>query len=347
MKKTISTSIVGLQYYGITVEIIGRINEGEKISLKEEPENPHDKNAVAVYIGSVKIGHIRASEAKQVCTAIKAHTTITVQPCDKSILRGSTYFSANVVIEKNIPHLSHPIIAKPNTAGIYRIYSASTGSFYIGQSIDVNNRIKQHWDSLRLGVHTNSALQQLWTQYGESEFIADVVATAPDDLGSADRQFWLADSEVFYISQGKKYGECLNKYSGGLVLTQELRNLEDESDRHNRLINNDAIRKRRQEVKQELSTITSELNRLEADYQSATADIIRLKDIFRNKTGLRSWYYGGMRKWEKESNERQLSSQQLFASNMRAKIETLEKKYSRLIVELNDLNPKGFKIERN
>ncbi len=345
MKKKISTSVVGLQHHGVTVQVVERIKEGAHLSLKAEPDNTHDKYAVAVYVQNIKIGYIRAREARQVSGAIKAKATVTLMHCSDDTPSRVGYFSAKVIVESDIK-TSPPQIAAPKTAGIYRIYSTNTGEFYIGQSVDVSARIREHWGELALGIHPNSALQELWADYGESNFMADLVAAAPEGLSSIDRQRWLADSEEYYISQGKKYGECLNKYPGGLVLTQELRDLEDEQERRGRLLGNDAIRARHQEVKQELSIIADKLEKLTDAYQTSLAHISRINNIITNKTGLRSIFYGRMESWEKKSNERELSSQQFFSSRMRAEIEELNKKQTDLISELGTLKPKSFKIQR-
>ena len=46
------------------------------------------------------------------------------------------------------------------TAGIYRIECLRNGRYYIGSSENVRNRIKQHSYLLERGKHTNSRLQE-------------------------------------------------------------------------------------------------------------------------------------------------------------------------------------------
>lgn len=343
MKKKIHTSIVGLNYYEATSEIFIKINEGVEITLKPEPDNPHDKHAVAIFIESLKIGYIRAREAKQISDAMRSNSNITVRPEHIDTACRPTYLPATVTIEKNI-EITPPKIAPPNTAGIYRIYSSRTGGFYIGQSNDANRRIREHWTSLSLGIHPNSALQQLWNEYGDPNFIADLVAAAPDGLSSIARQNWLADSEIYYIGQGKKYGDCLNKYSGGLVLTQELRDLEGEEDRFERRSSNETIKKRRQEIKAELKKIDGELENLEKLLQTTRLKISELEETIKNKTGIRSWFYGSMEPWEKESNESLLSSRKLFFHNTTRKIDQLNKNKSTLSSRLGSLKKQAFKL---
>ncbi|MEO9964846.1 MAG: HIRAN domain-containing protein [Reichenbachiella sp.] len=58
--------------------IINRLNEGDNISLKKEPHNEHDENAVAVLSGKKRIGYIPKSLNKQVINLINHHRIISI-----------------------------------------------------------------------------------------------------------------------------------------------------------------------------------------------------------------------------------------------------------------------------
>lgn len=53
--------------------------------------------------------------------------------------------------------------------GIYKI-SFPNGVYYIGQSIDLNNRHKRHINESKKGKHTNPRFQHCWNKYGEFTF---------------------------------------------------------------------------------------------------------------------------------------------------------------------------------
>lgn len=59
--------------------------------------------------------------------------------------------------------------------GIYRIQNNVNGKVYIGQSIDIKKRWKNHVRDLRKGAHVNVYLQDAWTTYGEKAFSFDVL----------------------------------------------------------------------------------------------------------------------------------------------------------------------------
>lgn len=59
--------------------------------------------------------------------------------------------------------------------GIYKITNTENGKVYIGQSIDINKRFKEHKRSLRKGEHENYRLQDDWNVYGEDAFSFEII----------------------------------------------------------------------------------------------------------------------------------------------------------------------------
>ena len=51
--------------------------------------------------------------------------------------------------------------------GIYCIRNKINNKYYIGQSIDIKNRWKEHKYNLRHNKHVNNKLQNAWNKYGE------------------------------------------------------------------------------------------------------------------------------------------------------------------------------------
>jgi group I intron endonuclease len=66
------------------------------------------------------------------------------------------------------------------SSGIYRI-NLGNGNFYVGSSIDLHNRERQHRNALVRGNHRNIKMQSCWNKYQLFEFIV-LAECHPDEL---------------------------------------------------------------------------------------------------------------------------------------------------------------------
>lgn len=56
-------------------------------------------------------------------------------------------------------------------SGIYQIYCTKNNKYYIGQSINMQNRLNQHLSELRNNTHQNKALQSDFNKFKEKAFV--------------------------------------------------------------------------------------------------------------------------------------------------------------------------------
>lgn len=91
--------------------------------------------------------------------------------------------------------------------GIYAIHNTVNNKYYIGQSVNITNRWRQHRNSLNSNQHENSHLQAAWNKYGESAFRYIVLCEC--DLGSLD------SAEAEYIQKYQSYTNGYNQDLGG------------------------------------------------------------------------------------------------------------------------------------
>jgi group I intron endonuclease len=62
-----------------------------------------------------------------------------------------------------------------NQCGVYLIRCEPTGKEYVGASVNVVKRIREHFYRLEKGVHRNLRLQYAYNEYGEDSFSSKVV----------------------------------------------------------------------------------------------------------------------------------------------------------------------------
>ena len=60
-------------------------------------------------------------------------------------------------------------------SGVYQIYNTVNGKRYIGSSIHIEQRFKEHLRNLRANKHVNAHLQSAWNKYGEHSFVFEEV----------------------------------------------------------------------------------------------------------------------------------------------------------------------------
>lgn len=79
---------------------------------------------------------------------------------------------------------------------IYRIVNKQTGVCYVGQSQNVQKRLKEHFRMLRLGKHDNVHLQRAYRAYGEANFYSEVevVCEETEDLDAIEEAFLSGDA---------------------------------------------------------------------------------------------------------------------------------------------------------
>lgn len=87
--------------------------------------------------------------------------------------------------------------------GIYKIENKVNGKVYIGQSIDIDTRWKQHINELDSKGHINKHLQYAWNKYGSDSFEFSIVEILPNlDLIDEREQYWIEYYKAFYKDSG-------------------------------------------------------------------------------------------------------------------------------------------------
>lgn len=98
--------------------------------------------------------------------------------------------------------------------GIYEVKNTVNGSVYIGKSIDVDGRIKQHISALRGNYDSNEPLQNDYNKHGEEKFEFNIILECDEDL--------LPYYEFKTIEEKSKVTDVYNKNSIKLCNMYEL-----------------------------------------------------------------------------------------------------------------------------
>lgn len=72
--------------------------------------------------------------------------------------------------------------------GIYKIITLHNNKYYIGSSIDIEKRWRDHLSKMRMQKHANIYLQNVYNKYGESDFAFVVLLEMPDASNTEIRQ---------------------------------------------------------------------------------------------------------------------------------------------------------------
>jgi group I intron endonuclease len=105
-----------------------------------------------------------------------------------------------------------------NVSGIYRITSPS-GKFYIGSSLNIAARWRQHRSDLRRNLHVNPKLQAAWNKYSEDNLKLEIVEVClVEDLLNREQHYLDTLKPTYNIAtdatspmKGKKHTEEAKK----------------------------------------------------------------------------------------------------------------------------------------
>ncbi|QDX94739.1 hypothetical protein EEL30_22110 [Brevibacillus laterosporus] len=104
------------------------------------------------------------------------------------------------------------MISNAKICGIYIIKNILNHHVYIGQSVNIHQRFREHKSRLRNNKHGNGRLQNAWNKYGEEKFIFKVLETVEiDNLDYKEIQ-WIK----YYKSSHRDYGYNI-EYGGNCM----------------------------------------------------------------------------------------------------------------------------------
>ena len=97
---------------------------------------------------------------------------------------------------------------RPKPAGVFQIKNTANGKILLGSSLNLEGPLNSHRFMLKIGSHRNKALQQDWNQYGEQNFVFEILETVTI---KDDPNFNLRDEltllEMLWLEKLQPFGE--------------------------------------------------------------------------------------------------------------------------------------------
>jgi hypothetical protein len=155
MRATANLSVKGTRYYR-AAELLqkGSLSSGLAIRLEHQPDNPHDKNAVAVRVKrtGAMLGHISRELAAKYAALINSGRII--EASITNIAKEGAYVNIDVRVvyeqsddelaDKHSSRLWQSASALPMEPGVYSIRHIDSGRQYIGSSNNIKDRLHSH-----------------------------------------------------------------------------------------------------------------------------------------------------------------------------------------------------------
>lgn len=98
--------------------------------------------------------------------------------------------------------------------GVYQLRNQVNGKVFVASSMNLDGAYNKETFVLRLGTHMNKELQKDWTQYGEEQFVFEVLEVIkPEEEWIAENSILdkykkkTADLEKKWLSQLEPYDE--------------------------------------------------------------------------------------------------------------------------------------------
>lgn len=76
-------------------------------------------------------------------------------------------------------------------SGVYMFFNMESGKRYVGSSVDIYNRIHEHYHNLKNNKSHNAHFQSSWNKYGEDAFIYSVLEYCNPEIRFSREQYYI------------------------------------------------------------------------------------------------------------------------------------------------------------
>lgn len=298
MNKKIDISLVGLGHHSPPFDVVSELKKCVP-TLQREPSNKHDKNAVKVLLKGHMVGYIDTKSAVRVSAILE--TGVKYQIKFREQYKSS--IGMDFIFEFNDKLIKYPELAIEKQIGIYKISFKNDAEVYIGQSNQLNDRLKAHWKELHSYSHANINLQKSWINYGERNIKVSIIEVPPDNINSEIRlQKWLEERERYWIKAYKSKTTCMNITDGELVLTKKAINEFTSGQK----VFDARIRSEKKVIKEQIELVSKQYDDQNKIYWNLSNQVNGLRAFLSKNTGLIGFFMGHATNADKEKKKKEL-----------------------------------------
>ena len=208
---------------------IGELEIGTNILLVPEPQNPHDKNAVAVLsVNRKMLGHISKEVAAKYQLLCLENKIIQVKVHSANTSDDHALFDIRIAVTHNLAqqssksNLAAPIL--PNSSGTYEI-SLQCGPTYIGATKNLKKRYAQHLHELQNNTHSNKVLQADFNISPLKNFTFTVLR---ETSTKAEAEYFESDEIISRLKKGNTlYNKTLDGQGTSITNSQSTNTISD------------------------------------------------------------------------------------------------------------------------
>lgn len=110
--------------------------------------------------------------------------------------------------KKSRRELNREYAERVKPAGVYQVKNLANGKVLLGSSLNLEGPLNRHKFMLKIGSHTNKALQNDWDEFGPEKFAFEILEEARrKDVPGFNLADELTLLEMIWLEKLKPFGE--------------------------------------------------------------------------------------------------------------------------------------------
>jgi len=109
---------------------------------------------------------------------------------------------------KSRKELNREYVERVKPAGVFQVKNLANGKVLLGSSLNLEGSLNKHRFTLKIGSHTNKALQADWNEFGPEQFVFEILEEV---VRKDDPNFNLKDElsllEMIWLEKLRPAGE--------------------------------------------------------------------------------------------------------------------------------------------